>query len=746
MLAGGMVIGAPSMVPEAAAAGQLFVSAENANFNNFFAGVQVVEIIVKDQNANQTDESQPEPTVKVDEHLLRMAQGMDGYWYAYIADTTNVNTAFEANLTTDNNIHFGYLDGTSNVYGSNAQAMNSTASFSSAATVYYKSAIVAGAPALSQVHVDGTTTSTTANIGQIGILTTDWPIVQTFDFTIETFEIKLEQPGADEIVVLTHDNDDIDDYASIALDRNAATNSAYIHATITDQALNIDPTSEDVVMFNVTPGSEGVSFKHEDSTRGAYVAFDNSFDDNGKLIIDYDANGTTPILIDGTSADDLTADKYLIFWETAENSGVFVNTDDADVSNLTVTTDATMRGQTATFDYNDSAQSFVVAHDFATIEMDVASVGDEWNSGEEMTIRLHDQDLNLNTMADEDLTVAGGTLVPSIQIGSPLSLTTAATVSDGTSTLTILDDDANVTGNNPAAFSKIATVLATSLVDNTTLTIDTKITAADWETFTGYGGTEYINYHLSALTSDVVAVDVGITADVDLYATEAGAAASGSTIDADLTNKDYEGLTMTGTSATTGTVLVTFTTTDILITNAAAPFYVDFFSLSDSVNHAIYRVELEETGDNTGIFEGSAEYVMLNQFNNVVGTFAAANPTQDDVDMIVHLDMTDEDSIRVNYLDLGADGVSTQIADQQAAPTHSGSADLDLDSYKIADTVIVTINDQDLNTNSELIDVYITVDGSANAADLVGVNGSSHVMDITFDDITWNALYAQGFT
>ena len=86
-------------------------------------------------------------------------------------------------------------------------------------------------------------------------------MVQTFDFTIETFEIKLEQPGADEIVVLTHDNDDIDNYASIVLDRNAATNGAHVHATITDQALNIDPTSEDVVMFNVTSGSEGVSFK-----------------------------------------------------------------------------------------------------------------------------------------------------------------------------------------------------------------------------------------------------------------------------------------------------------------------------------------------------------------------------------------------------------------------------------------------------------------------------------------------------
>jgi hypothetical protein len=32
MLAGGMVIAAPSMVPEAAAAGSLYVSAENALF------------------------------------------------------------------------------------------------------------------------------------------------------------------------------------------------------------------------------------------------------------------------------------------------------------------------------------------------------------------------------------------------------------------------------------------------------------------------------------------------------------------------------------------------------------------------------------------------------------------------------------------------------------------------------------------------------------------------------------------
>ena len=93
MLAGGMVIAAPSMVPEAAAAGLLFVSAENADFENTFGGAQIVEVIVRDPARDETDEKQGEPTVKVDEHLLRMTQGADGYWYAYFGDKTKVNAA-----------------------------------------------------------------------------------------------------------------------------------------------------------------------------------------------------------------------------------------------------------------------------------------------------------------------------------------------------------------------------------------------------------------------------------------------------------------------------------------------------------------------------------------------------------------------------------------------------------------------------------------------------------------------------
>ena len=131
------------------------------------------------------------------------------------------------------------------------------------------------------------------------------------------------------------------------------------------------------------------------------------------------------VLADQSTIDDPTADKILVFYEGGENSGIFYNTDDDDDANLMVAEYAP-RGTSATFDYNDSAQSFVVANDFGVIDMEEASVGDEWNSGEALTVTLIDQDLNKNSASDEDLIMINTTrthLIPSLQIGSPLSLT-----------------------------------------------------------------------------------------------------------------------------------------------------------------------------------------------------------------------------------------------------------------------------------------------------------------------------------
>ena len=117
-----------------------------------------------------------------------------------------------------------------------------------------------------------------------------------------------------------------------------------------------------------------------------------------------------------------------------------------------------------------------------------------------------------------------------------------------------------------------------------------------------------------------------------------------------------------------------------------------------------------------------------------LATFSGLTTTSDSITMIVHEDMTDEDSPRINYLDLGADGVETQIADQVAAPSHSGVVTFDSANYKTADTVVVTLDDQDMNTDSDLLDVYIT-----STDDKVGNAGADHVLDITFNDQTWIA-------
>jgi len=173
---------------------------------------------------------------------------------------------------------------------------------------------------------------------------------------------------------------------------------------------------------------------------------------------------------------------------------------------------------------------------------------------------------------------------------------------------------------------------------------------------------------------------------------------------------------------------------------------------TDRFNDAIYRLELEETADNTGTFIGTVEYIMLNQLNiNQTDTYKAIVPISDDVTIIVHEDLTDEDAVRVNYNDLAGDGTVLVTADQQAAPSHSGVVSFDFDTYKIADTVVVTLTDQDLNVDSEIIDIYTTVTTTSagledDAYDQVGKpkygqnsrgENFGRLLDITFDDERW---------
>ena len=214
-----------------------------------------------------------------------------------------------------------------------------------------------------------------------------------------------------------------------------------------------------------------------------------------------------------------------------------------------------------------------------------------------------------------------------------------------------------------------------------------------------------------------------------------------------------------------------------LATGTSYPIAMDFVTYgqsndgvasSDRHNNAIYRLEVDETGANTGKYVAEVEYIMLNQLNvNATATYNATKHYDDATVIIVHNDLTDEDEVRINYLDMGADGVETQVADQLAAPTHSGVVEFDNDSYKEADTVVVTLTDSDLNTNPDIINIYTTVTTVPTTLEGITTNGYNDVaydqvgkagfgtnsvgdnngrlLDITFDDEQWLA-YSVGST
>ena len=229
-------------------------------------------------------------------------------------------------------------------------------------------------------------------------------------------------------------------------------------------------------------------------------------------------------------------------------------------------------------------------------------------------------------------------------------------------------------------------------------------------------------------------------------------------------------------------LLFTFMTSNgpVTLSTSGEPIVGDFFSvglISDGtqnnqrVNNGIFRYELEETGDNTGVFTGTNQYVMLNQLNIFdPNTYSVLRSIQHDVYFPAIQDMLQSEARapQITYLDLGQDGVNTQISAQQDIPTHTGVVSFDSKTYKIGDTVTITLNDQDLNVNNDLIDIYTAVTPATNpnhtisptfaqdnATDTIGKAGLGQlsdgrafgrVVDIQFgqQNIRWSNSFIKG--
>ena len=855
MLAGGMTIAIPGVMPDVSAqpgeTANLYVSATK------FGGPMILEVIVRDPNLSDTDEDESEPDVTFDGNDLRMVQASDGYWYAYVAHEASVKTvdSFNANGSLD----FGtYCDAdTSKQLFDNGKVAGATfvnGNDCDAPELDRNVNVLKSVKTLNEYPEDEYGNTDFPNPSY-------WPFIQLFDFSDDaTIKVVYNGGGSNQEVRLQYE-DSMDDDASYSLDRSSYPHGAEVHLTINDNQLNIDPTDEDIWTFN-TNATDLATYYYVFDESGANATTTSpievvdylstlqqaSFGDNGFLIIDPSPNSIGNDIIKFKDNSDQKTETLsdghalvgpiVTVQETAPNSGVFSSTDNAHQSVMVTTSDEALRDLDFTIDYNDTTENRIVTFFQGFVKMDLSSIASDWGSGESLTVNISDQDENKNTLQDNDFDITESTFIPVVEFGTPFTLNEAYSVKSGdailvatsekiTAALKVVGDlksDSTYVDSQADRTSLIAnqTQFKIWLVANKTITTDaTKSDAQIQGALNRIGLTEtgltQIQEKLDALLSSdfkskldkaeknledvisregsalkvapfskILAVNIAgkldtsdpiininatrdtafmnmnksgvyqyVNFDVSSLKAVSSIVLSGSdsdsrtmTIqDSDLSN--LEGLVRIDPSKTNfkGNLEITINTElksdDFSVHN----IIFDVFTLGQAkdgsrYNDAIYRLEAEETGTNTGIYSGTLEYVMLNQINIFKeSTFSGLDTIGSDLVIIVHEDLTDEDAVELIYLDADGQGVRTQTSAQIDAPTYSGVVSFDGDNYKVADTVTITLEDRDLNTNSDVIDIYTVVDTNENdrTIDTIALSGNdrSLVLDVTFDDKAW---------
>ena len=488
--------------------------------------------------------------------------------------------------------------------------------------------------------------------------------------------------------------------------------------------------------------------------------------------------------------------------EQGPNTGIFGTYDESDTSVLKITDNA-KRGTSATIDYNESPVTVLVGFDFGTIN--IAPEDDEWNSGESIPIVITDADMNKNSRVDEDLTVdRHDVLVPALTTGDPFTLgeaeyatyNVAYIPADGQAVDGVFSENITASATMKVTlFSEIGVIDRHNTINNdyNALVVDLKTNIQELRDTIVQETTvsNLLNYDVRSLDQDITHIVLlvnnatnssSIVTNMNVQYTDKQQLVhdDGGLNTQDLVLLNDAALNFIFDPANDGSkIALKYVFSSSLDATSdgfddTKTIVTDFFSFgftddgaqsSERIANQIIRIEVEESGDNTGTFEGSLEYVMVNQINiQDENTFAGITTIADDPSFIVIEDLTDEDAPRVSYNDLGADGVATPISDQEAAPSHSGVVSLNQESYKIADTVVITLEDQDLNVDSDLIDIFTVVRAFGDVDnDQVGIDASGaletlsfgsmgRLLDVTFDDTKWegygagkcNAAYDDG--
>ena len=778
----------------------LFVSAENSQFRNHFSGSMVIEVVIRDNNIRDTDEGKGEPDVTINGKILRMVQATDGNWYAYFA---NIDKAKIADSTIPSTIAKQGLD-----FGSICTTTEGTATIgvdlSDADGVAYPYDSCTGIPNDSNNVVRKAKTPsnfpntgpTTTGKGQIGIDSSAWPFIQLFSFDDVT--IQYNPAGTPQRVDLKYD--EIPNI-SFSIDRDFYPNSAEVFLIVNDFQLNQDPTDEDSWTFNV-----------ESPVATFYQAFDNSgndaangnaglvdlrpylsslgFENNGELslelgnVLKLKTNSDQPesFVNDGVPGP---YSKIVTLIEKGPNSGIFEGFDSNDQSVIS-TLDNALRGQTGQINYNRDSLSVLTGLSTASVSLNddpALTIGNanDLRPGTEYPVILIDPDQNLNTGADDDLDVFRETaIIPTVTIGNPITMERAKDVKFH-STSPVLTGGTNAFSSVPDTNSDRLIIDTTTLgiVSYDMFSVNLGVTASSFASIlldgskSNTGGTNWINYDLRSFEKDLGVSDFSDTSFTLTFGSlgsspitivDAGDISSSQgfiQIDnsdvTDILDKNGNVFLVIDFDSSANDVGVI----DISNETKKQPIIFDVFSFGlkndQSINNSIYRLELEETNDNSSTFEGTFEYAVANQLNVLDPNFIQTIQTiGDEIKIVVTNRLIDESGITISYSDLDVTGVITTTSTQSDLKTHSGGVTLSSQTFRFGQPVTITLKDPDLNLKNDQVDIYFVIDDpNSNNVDTVGKNGIALlevlIKDIrykrcTVDGIEHGGLGATGFT
>ena len=224
-------------------------------------------------------------------------------------------------------------------------------------------------------------------------------VIQVFEFDDgDSVDITADR---DESVTLTYD--DHSGAATVSVDRNDAPAGGQVHITISDLQLNLDPTADDAWELNADNTATYVNVAAEDVATNVAPGLPGT---SGELTVSVSKDG---VIEYSNGADMVRID------ETGSNTGVF-ESQDGDISEISVSEGAS-DGDTFTVGYADNDQQ-VIVNDFSST---LALITDgAWSAGQTITVRLSSENLNLNTLVDDDMT-PGSDDLPVMTFGSPIT-------------------------------------------------------------------------------------------------------------------------------------------------------------------------------------------------------------------------------------------------------------------------------------------------------------------------------------